>query len=81
MKKFKIVFNGYNYRIKRRKWFFFWVFVRNAAYSSAVPIEYSNLQEAEDAIDKLNKKYAKYKDIVDRRDLPIWKSLTDIDDL
>jgi len=73
--KYRIMENGYNYRIQRKIGWFKWEWVIQDDIFRPGPIEFKTLEDAESYIDKLKIQEAPYRVVVNVRETPLWNAL------
>ena len=76
MKKYKILYNGYDYRIVYRKFYFFWFYVRVSNFNKKRSIlGFEQRHQAETYIENtLKPQNAKYKSVSNRKESAIEKT-------
>ena len=80
MSKYRIMYNGHNYRIQRKIGWFKWEWVVEPDIFRPGPAQFTNRDDAEKYIDNLKVIEAPYKEVSNKRETTLWGLLLDKDD-
>lgn len=70
---YRIMFNSTYYKVQKRKWFFFWKYVKSP-FSRMDDLAFRKLEDAEDYVEKQEKEEAKYRKVTNRRQTKLYKA-------
>ena len=72
--KYRIMSNGFVYRVQKRFLVFFWRYIRVKGFGKKYILEFERLDKAEEYIEEHEIENKKFKPVTNRRKTDLWKN-------